>query len=49
MSWTFTVHLLTLPVGDVVEPAREDDPVWKTLRCVPSLRHEFMQLVQYVH
>ena len=26
----------------VAEHAREDDPVWKTLKFVPSIRHEFL-------
>ena len=34
-------HLVTFAVGYVVELAR-DDPVWQTLRCVPSLRHEYL-------
>ena len=38
----FNLHLLTFPVGDVVEHVREDDPVWKNLRCVPGHRHEFL-------
>ena len=42
LSWTFCFTLLTLPVGDVVEHAREDEPVWKTLKCVLSLRHELL-------
>ena len=35
---------VTFAVGYVVELAR-DDPVWKTLRCVP----EYLWLVQYLH
>ena len=39
MSWSFILHLLTFPVGHVVQHAREDDFVKKTLRFVPGLRH----------
>ena len=33
----------------VVDHAREDDPVWKTLRFVPGLQHEFLQRVHFLH
>ena len=44
MSWTYILHLLTSPIGDVVEHAREDDLVRKALRCVRDLREESLQL-----
>ena len=34
------LHCPTFPVGDVVEHAREEDPVWNTVGFVPGLRPE---------
>ena len=45
---TMSMHLFTDAVGDVVEHAREDNSVWKTLGYVFGLRHEILYLVQYL-
>ena len=46
-GWTFCLSFWAFLIRDVIEHAREIDPVKKTFMFVPSFQHEHIELLQY--